>query len=38
MKIIQKITTKEITEYISKNKNIPKKEIYNYCIKVKNEN
>ena len=28
---------KEITNIISRNNNIPKKEIYNYCLKIKNE-
>ncbi len=37
-KMINKLTTKEITEYISESKNISKKEIYNYCLKIKNEN
>ena len=36
-KMINKLTTKEITEIISQNKNISKKEIYNYCLKLKNE-
>ncbi len=36
-KMINKLTIKEITEIISKNKDIPKKKIYNYCLKVKNE-
>ena len=37
-KMIKKLTTREITEYISQNRNISKKEIYNYCISLKNEN
>ncbi len=37
-KMINKFTTKEIIELISQNRNIPKKEIYNYCLKLKNEN
>ncbi len=37
-KMTKKLTTKEITEYISLNRNISKKEIYNYCIRLKNEN
>ena len=37
-KMIDKLTTKEITDYISESKNISKKEIYNYCLKIKNEN
>ena len=36
-KMINKLTIKEITEIISQNKNISKKEIYNYCLKIKNE-
>jgi len=36
-KMINKLTVKEITEIISQNKNISKKEIYNYCLKIKNE-
>ena len=37
-KMINKLSTKEITDYIRQNRNISKKEIYNYCLKVKNEN
>tara|TARA_B100001250_G_scaffold79469_1_gene65241 strand:- start:2231 stop:3094 length:864 start_codon:yes stop_codon:yes gene_type:complete len=36
-KMINKISTKEITEIISLYKNISKKEIYSYCLKLKNE-
>ena len=36
-KMINKISTKEITEYISGSRNISKKEIYNYCLMLKNE-
>ena len=36
-KMINKLTIKEITEVISQNKDISKKEIYNYCLKLKNE-
>ena len=36
-KMIHKLTIKEITEFISQNKDISKKEIYNYCLKIKNE-
>ena len=36
-KMINKFTIKEITEIISQNKGISKKEIYNYCLKIKNE-
>ena len=35
--MIDKLTIKEITEIISQNKDISKKEIYNYCLKLKNE-
>ena len=36
-KMINKISIKEMTSLISYNKNISKKEIYNYCLKLKNE-
>ena len=36
-KMINKLTIKEITEIISHNKEISKKEIYSYCLKLKNE-
>ncbi len=36
-KMINKLSIKEITNLISQNKKIPKKEIYNYCLKLKNE-
>jgi 16S rRNA (cytidine1402-2'-O)-methyltransferase len=36
-KMINKLTIKEITEIISQNKDISKKEIYKYCLKIKNE-
>ena len=36
-KMINKLTIKEITEIISQNKEISKKEIYSYCLKLKNE-
>ena len=36
--MINKLSIREITDLISKNKNIPKKEIYNICLKLKNEN
>jgi 16S rRNA (cytidine1402-2'-O)-methyltransferase len=35
--MINKLTVKEIAEIISQNKNISKKVIYNYCLKLKNE-
>ena len=36
-KMINKLSIKEITEIISQNKDISKKEIYSYCLKLKNE-
>src|SRR6056300_1158809 len=36
-KIINKLTIKKITEIISNKKDISKKKIYNYCLKIKNE-
>ncbi|WP_440648162.1 16S rRNA (cytidine(1402)-2'-O)-methyltransferase [Candidatus Pelagibacter sp. HIMB1521] len=36
-KMINKLTTKEITDLICNNKNIPKKVVYNFCLKLKNE-
>jgi len=36
-KMINKLTIKEITDIISQNNDISKKEIYNYCLKIKNE-
>ena len=36
-KMINKLSTKEITDILSQTKNLSKKEIYNYCIKLKNE-
>tara|TARA_B100000900_G_scaffold398632_1_gene400240 strand:+ start:76 stop:939 length:864 start_codon:yes stop_codon:yes gene_type:complete len=36
--IINKISIKEIVNLISQNRKISKKEIYNYCLKLKNEN
>ena len=35
--MIKKLSIKEITDLISQNKMYPKKEIYNYCLKLKNE-
>mgnify|MGYP001585440689 FL=1 len=35
--MINKLSVKEITEIISQTKDISKKEIYNYCLKLKNE-
>ena len=37
-KMINKLSTKEIADLISSNKNIPKKVVYNFCLKLKNEN
>ena len=36
-KMIKKLSIKDITNFISQNSNVPKKEIYNYCLKLKNE-
>ena len=36
-KMINKISVKEIVSMINQNGKISKKEIYNYCIKIKNE-
>ena len=36
-KIIKKLSIKEIVNLISKNNEISKKEIYNYCLELKNE-
>ena len=35
--MINKLSTKEITDIISQNSEISKKEIYDYCLKLKNE-
>ncbi|MDC6476472.1 16S rRNA (cytidine(1402)-2'-O)-methyltransferase [Candidatus Pelagibacter sp.] len=37
-KLIKKLSIKDITDLISQNTNVSKKEIYNYCLKIKNEN
>ena len=37
-KTINKLSVKEIIGLITKNNEVSKKEIYNYCIKLKNEN
>ena len=34
---IKKLSIKDITDFISQNTNVSKKEIYNYCLKLKNE-
>ena len=36
-KLIKKLSIKDITELISQNTNVSKKDIYNYCLKLKNE-
>ena len=36
-KMIKKLSTKEITNILSQVTNVPKKEIYNYCLELKNE-
>ncbi len=36
-KMINKLSTKEITDILSQTLNVPKKEIYNYCLKLRNE-
>jgi len=35
--LIEKLSIKDITDLIGQNTNVPKKEIYNYCLKLKNE-
>ena len=35
--LIKKLSIKDITDLISQNSNVAKKEIYNYCLKLKNE-
>ena len=37
VKMINKLSVKEITDLINKNSSYSKKEIYNYCLKLKNE-
>ena len=36
--MIKKLSVKEITDFISQSRKISKKKIYNYCLKLKNEN
>ena len=36
-KLIKKLSIKEIVNFIKDGRNISKKEIYNYCLKIKNE-
>ena len=35
--MIKKLSIKDISNFVSEISNIPKKEIYNYCLKLKNE-
>jgi len=35
--MIKNLSIKDITNLISKNTNVSKKEIYNFCLKLKNE-
>ena len=35
--LIKKLSIKDITDIICQNSNVPKKKIYNYCLKLKNE-
>jgi len=35
--LVKKLSIKDITDIISQNSNVPKKKIYNYCLKLKNE-
>ena len=37
-KMINKLSVKEITNMISQNRDLSKKKIYDYCLKLKNEN
>jgi len=37
-KMIKKLSIRDITDLISQNSKVSKKEIYNYCLKLKNEN
>ena len=36
-KMIKKLSIKEIVNLISQNNSVPKKKIYNFCLKLKNE-
>ena len=36
-KMIKKLSIKDITDLINQYNNVPKKEIYNYCLKLKND-
>ena len=35
--MIKKLSIKDISDIINQNTNVSKKEIYNYCLKLKNE-
>ena len=35
--MIKKLSIKQITNLITQNTNVSKKEVYNYCLKLKNE-
>ena len=35
--MINELTIKEIVSLVNKDKKMSKKEIYNYCVKIKNE-
>ena len=37
-KMINKLSIKDISTILNLNKDVSKKEIYNYCVKLKNEN
>jgi len=37
-KMIKKLSIREITNFISQNNKVSKKEVYNYCLSLKNEN
>ena len=34
---MKKLSIKDVVSEIKKNKDIPKKEIYNFCLQIKNE-
>ena len=36
-KLMKKLSIKDVVSEIKKNKDIPKKEIYNFCLQLKNE-
>ena len=35
--MIKKLSIKDITDFVSQYSDVSKKEIYNYCLKLKNE-